>query len=353
MVRFLANCEIEGHLSLAEGVSVLRHDHPGGMYTIYLRDLQVMPGDDAPLLSALTVFDASSLECAKNVGEGYLRDFLDYLATVTNATFKFSRTRQIFNWEPGEGMRECMYYVGSQYHDVPIPGLDKKILETVSVLQSYAVSPRLRRALKWFRRGVFEDAPDDQFFYFWLVIEVIAQLVKEPSPVPEKCPQCGGPLYCEPCGLAPLHRPFAKQAIQQLFAKYVKGDSKDLYECVTKIRHRLTHGDEVAVIEAALKIKLTEIVNRVGALAWTSIVDQFAPVLAGKHVQFAQTNKYVHMKMVAGAHMQVGFRPNFENPDPKDFPQIKVSVEHSDAKEKSSAAPETKPKPRQRDDASD
>lgn len=330
MTKFLANCEVEAHLFLAPGLPVLRHDHPAGTYSIFLRDLQVKRGNDTPLLSALIVFDAPSLQDAKEIGENHLRDFLDYLTAVTNLTFKFHRTLQIFNWEPGNGERECIYFVGSKYHDVPIPGLHQALLDTIATLQTHAVPPRLRRALKWFRNGVVAAAPDDQFFYFWLVIEILAQLTKDPAPIADRCPVCGGPLHCKTCDRTPIHRPYPKQAIEQLFAKHVKDDWKVAYGTTSEIRNRLAHGDAVADIEAALKVKLDDIVNRLGKLAWVAIINQFMPVLAGKQVQFAQTNIYVHTSMMAGVHMQVGFKPNFDNPDAKDFPKINLDIEFPD-----------------------
>jgi hypothetical protein len=60
MTKFLMNCEFEAHVSLAQGVTVLRYAHPAGKYNLFLRDLQVEPGNDPLLLSMQLVFSAES-----------------------------------------------------------------------------------------------------------------------------------------------------------------------------------------------------------------------------------------------------------------------------------------------------
>jgi hypothetical protein len=93
------------------------------------------------------------------------------------------------------------------------------------MLQAHSPNPRLRRAMKWFANGVSTRFYDDQFVYFWLVVELIAQNAKDPTPVPDKCPKCQGPLFCETCKTVPTHRPYQKQAIEQLFIKTCAGGS--------------------------------------------------------------------------------------------------------------------------------
>jgi len=42
-----------------------------------------------------------------------------------------------------------------------------------------------------------------------------------------------------------------------------------------------------------------------------------------------QTNMYVYMNLTGSAHIQVGFIPNFDNPDPSHFPDIKLTIDNS------------------------
>jgi hypothetical protein len=88
----------------------------------------------------------------------------------------------------------------------------------------------------------------------------------------------------------------------------------------------LMHGEEVPAIEAALEIDFSALVDHMGTLAWTAIVNQFIPVLLNKRPSFLRTSQYVHMNMSGAAHMQVGFAPNFDNPDPIHFPKVEFSM---------------------------
>jgi hypothetical protein len=105
---------------------------------------------------------------------------------------------------------------------------------------------------------------DDQFTYFWFVIEILAQVAKEPARVPDKCPHCRAPLYCPDCKSTPVHKPYAKQAIEQLFGKYAKRDGDSFYKLASDMRNQLLHGEEIAAIESSLGIDFAERVNKIG-----------------------------------------------------------------------------------------
>jgi hypothetical protein len=326
MTQFLANCEVEAHLSLAEGNKVMRYDHPTATYTVFLRDQSVEPGSDPPLLSAQMVFAAPSLREAKFIVQDHMKEFLDYLTLVTNCKFRLHKILQVFNWEPGNGMREAIYYAGSADHNIPMPAISGDLFNTIALMQAEAISTRLRRALKWFGNAVASVYQDDQFTYFWFVIEVLAQIIKEPTPVPDRCPVCRGPLHCPACGISHLHRPYPKQAIQQLFAKHVNNGWEKSYAVMNDVRNRLMHGEEVKTIEADLKISFAQVVDDLGKVAWVAIINQFVPRLAGKGVHFIETNTYVHLNMSMGAHIQVGFMPNFNDPKPEHFPKVQLTM---------------------------
>jgi hypothetical protein len=113
-----------------------------------------------------------------------------------------------------------------------------------------------------------------------------------------------------------------------LFARYVpqqKG-SEEFYKRASEARNMLMHGDEVKSIEEALNLEFSELVDHMGELAWVSLMNQFIPALVGKQPMFIQTNQYVHMTMTGNAIMQIGFVPNFDNPDPAHFPKVQISM---------------------------
>src|SRR6266704_3627607 len=89
----------------------------------------------------------------------------------------------------------------------------------------------------------------------------------------------------------------------------------------------LMHGEEVSSIEVGLQLDFGDLVDEMGRLAWISILNQFASVLTNKEPVFLQTNRYVSSSMSAGAHIEVAFKPHFENPEPAHFPNVEVSIE--------------------------
>jgi hypothetical protein len=324
MTKFLANWEVESELILPAESPFIRYDHPASTYTVFLRNIP--PRNDVSFLSMQLVFDAPLLHEAKPIATTLAKEFLDYLCFVSNIKIRLRTLLHILNWEPGAGMREALYFApGDPYDDAPYEILEKTLLDSVSLLQTHTAPPRLRRALKWFASGVAVAFPDDQFAYFWFVIELIAQLIKEPAPVPDKCPSCHGPLYCETCNATPLHRPYPKQAIEQLFTKYGPPDDGDLHKRATRARNMLMHGDEVQAIESELQIEFPDLVDKMGYLARISILNQFVPVLVGKTPNFLQTNVYVYKRLGAAVHVQIGFLPNFANPDPGHFPNLNIT----------------------------
>jgi hypothetical protein len=336
MPRFLGNWEVESDMVLPEGTPFLRYDHPASKYTIFLRNIREDRTDDFAYISMQVVFDAPQLFEAKAIGEQCAREFLDYLAFSTNLKARLRTLFHIYSWEEGRGMRHGLIWTRPHAHDdAPYPVLTESILGTVGLLQANEAPPRLRRALKWFATAIASRAPDDQFAYFWFVIELVAQLIKEPTPIPDKCPTCRSPLSCEKCGTSPLHRPYPKQAIEQLFHRYVTNEPESEYRLSNAARNMLMHGDDTASIERELQIEFPDLVNKLGKIAWVALANQFIPALVNKDAVFVETSRYVHMSFSGMAHIQTAFVPNFTNPDPAHFPDIKFSAVQMDRQDES------------------
>jgi hypothetical protein len=327
MTRFLANWEVESDLILPPGQPFVRYDHPSSLYNVFLRNIPERRNDQN-YLSMQFIFEAPSLSQAKAVGEEQAKEFLDYLSFTANTRIRLRALLQIFNWEPSPtGIREALYYSRSAANsDAPFEALDDQLLATLAMLQTQPANPRLRRALKWFANGVASQYRDDQFAYFWFVIEVVAQIAKDPAKIPDRCPTCRGPLYCTACNSTPLHRPYPKQAIEQLFAQYCSDADDFFYRKATESRNMLLHGDEVHTIENTLDIDFSELTDELGRFAWTVLLYQFAPLLVDKKPTFLQISNYVQYNLSGAAHMQIGFVTNFDNPDPAHFPKVEMTL---------------------------
>jgi len=107
MTRFLANWEVESDIILPQQIPFVRHQHPAGTYTVFLRNLPETR-HNFTFLSMQIAFEAPSLNEAKDIAEPLAKEFLDYLTFASNLRTRLRDLRHIFNWEPGnDGNREC------------------------------------------------------------------------------------------------------------------------------------------------------------------------------------------------------------------------------------------------------
>ena len=92
----------------------------------------------------------------------------------------------------------------------------------------------------------------------------------------------------------------------------------------------LLHGDEIRNIEQELEIEFSRLVDDLGRLAWTAILNLFTPALAGTRPSFLHASTFVRMNLTFCANMQVGYTPDFDNPDPAALPKVQLSMQYVD-----------------------
>jgi hypothetical protein len=103
--------------------------------------------------------------------------------------------------------------------DEPIGALTSGLIATVRMLHEWESTAVLPRALRWYSSGVRSQFAEDQFQFFWFVIELFAASSKERGKVTDKCQRCGGDLACQDCNRVSTHRPFGKQLIEQILER--------------------------------------------------------------------------------------------------------------------------------------
>src|SRR5258708_12886696 len=95
------------------------------------------------------IFDAPSIQESKDIGEPLAKEFLDYLVVASNLKIRLRRLFQIFNWEPGMGMRECYYFSPSYAHDdAPYDDIQPTLPPTIQFLQTHPLKPPLNPPFK-------------------------------------------------------------------------------------------------------------------------------------------------------------------------------------------------------------
>jgi hypothetical protein len=158
---------------------------------------------------------------------------------------------------------------------------------------------------------------EDQFQLFWFVIELIAVSKKEPELVADKCQKCREELYCEACNEISKHRPFEKQAIEILLNK--SGLPQQLIDDLFYVRNNLMHGEPREKIEAKVKsrepsFEFHQIVDWIGKVAWTVILNAFVKPPGEHQPLFLQVSTYVNWKRSVTAHIIIGVGGDPNNP---------------------------------------
>jgi hypothetical protein len=285
MGHWVMKFEVEGDLGVETGVPVLLFTHPSGAYQIHLENHNMQPGCDIPLLNAYIVFDEGDLspglgtpetnrdtyESASNAAEKYLTRFLYFLNFATGYRFRLKRRLCLFDWTPAVAQRHGIVYRDFPDPNLPLLALNQELLSSIEQLVEADLDDDLMQSLRWFAAGVSLKSPDLQFQMFWLSIETLADYTKDPARVPEPCPQCSKPLYCANCQRTPTHRPYSKQAVQQLFSRHVSDEPKLVYELAYTMRNALLHGGQISHVEQNSGRTLVQLVDVVAKVSWAAL----------------------------------------------------------------------------------
>jgi hypothetical protein len=303
-MQCVANYEIRSELSVFEDGRWLKLQHPNGLFRARIRNIIRSDFSGPFLLSLHLAFDAPSLEEAKDVAEERLADCLNMLALTTGSAFVRHRIRQIVDGTPGGPMRSCLMWGDAIEHENPTPFLDDQIMASTERLLAFDAPPAVRQAMRWYRIGVNASIPDDQFQYFWFALELVAIAQGSSEKVPDRCPRCRAPLFCETCKEHPVHRPYEKQKIQAVI-KAVDKDCDDATQAkLEDARNALMHGRTLKEIEENLSQPREEIVDTLGRIVLKALINQFPPEIFKEKFVFGNPTTYIHRTLTGIAHVQ-------------------------------------------------
>jgi hypothetical protein len=304
-MQVVANFEITTELSVIADELILRIKHPLGLYRARIQNIPRSVYTTPFLLSMHLYFEAPTLDEAKDAADERLADCLNMLAFTTGSAFRRHRIRQIVDATPGvTGMRSLLMWADKIEYEDPQPFLSEDSVRMIERLSEFEIPPPVRRALRWYRLGVNATAPDDQFMNFWFALEIIAEFRKSSDKVPDRCPQCRSPLYCESCKTNPVHRPYAKQAIRDLLKAVDKDCDDSVIDRLDKTRNGLMHGSTLREIEESLPEPHEEIVDVLGRLLWRALIFQFPHGMFDGTLPIGYPSTYVHRTARAIAHLQ-------------------------------------------------
>lgn len=300
----VANYEIKTECSVVADDLVLRIKHPKGDYRARIQNI---PRDvyTTPFLLALHLyFNPPALDEAQAIADELLADCLNMLAFTTGASFQRHRIRQIVDATSPGGMTSLLMWSDQIEYENPQPLLSEDMVWSTERLLEFDIPPAIRRALRWYRLGVNATVPDDQFVNFWFALEIVAEFQKSSEKVPNKCPRCQSPLYCESCEAHPVHKPYAKQAIRALLTAVDKGCDDATIERLDRTRNSLMHGSTLKEIENSLPQPHEQIVDILGRLLWMALVHQFPREMFDGRLAMGFPSTYIHRTPRGIVHMQ-------------------------------------------------
>ncbi len=302
----VANYEIKTECSVVADDLVLRIQHPKEPYRARIQNIPRADYTTPFLLSLHLYFDAPALNEAQDIADGFLADCLNMLALTTGSRFRRHRMRQIVDAAPSgtTAMRAALVRGDSLENKDPQPFLSKDTVHNIERLLEFDIPPAVRRAMRWYRLGIDATIPDDQFTNFWFALELVAEHQKSPEKVPDRCPQCRSPLYCETCKTHPTHKPYSKQAIEALLKAIDKECDDATIERLDKTRNSLMHGSTLKEIEDSLPQPHEQIVDVLGRLLWKALIYQFPHEMFDGTMKMGYPSTYVNRSVGAIAHIE-------------------------------------------------
>ncbi len=238
-------------------VSVFADDHwldfrdSDGLYSARVRNIPRDSYSNPFLIEVHIYFEAEGFDVIAEIAEERLSIFMNMLVLATEGEFTRHRRRVIVDASPGKDMRDCLFTADALENDDPVPLLSGDVADIFGILSLTKVSGEVQRALRWVRLGLASWAGDDQYQCFWLALELLAGSKKATAPVPDVCPKCRQPLYCEHCQTHPTHMPFIKQKIRALIQVAMPGLDEKQIELFERARNVLAHGSTLREFEAS------------------------------------------------------------------------------------------------------
>jgi len=315
--RWISDYRVQSTLGLDPAGTKLRYVHPENIFEVHISEKPTSDSSNEDL-SIQIILSAPDIVTAEKETQSSLQKFLHLLSFITSCPFKITKRLSLIDWTPGLSIRD-LYAYGPRDDGEKTAALSSELLDTASMLHAWGSSPLLDTSLRWYSAGVRSLIMEDQFQFFWFVIELIATATKSQSKVSDKCPRCGGDLFCAACQEVPHHRPYEKQKIATLLE--AQQLPQQMIDDLFYVRNSLLHGTPREAIEEQIQerdddFSFDKIVDLAGHVARNVIFNTFEKPAGQFTPRFLEVSTYVNWSVTMKAHMKMGVQG-----DPLD-PQI-------------------------------
>ena len=185
--RWLSDYLVELELLLKPHAEKITYIHPEELFEIHLSNAR--SGEDGTgFLSAQVIVPAADIQTAERNTQTYLEKFLHLCSFITSTGYTIFSRLHLTDWTPGQHQRQQYAYTRQTKSEL-FTELSAELLDTARMLQSWGVTPVLERSLRWFSAAVRARIMDDQFQFFWFVIELVAEATKNNRPSSRQVPK--------------------------------------------------------------------------------------------------------------------------------------------------------------------
>jgi Methylamine utilization protein MauJ len=264
------------------------------------------------------VLEAEDISTAEALSNTRIREVLDVLSFTTSCSFRVSRPHFLMDWTPGLEIREQYAYGRDDLED-RFPHFVSEHLKTLSELETFKGIQELRAPLRWYGAGIRARIAEDQFQYFWLVLEQIAEITKPSAQVTDKCQRCRTDLFCPSCNAVSAHRPFPKQAVEALLSKLNVSTERqrDLFD----VRNGIVHGRARAEIQELIRsrqqpdFEIADAVDFIWRTAFMAILNALrVPKSKIDRLTFGAPYSIVSQTRTFKAYLHMGMKGDPTNP---------------------------------------
>jgi hypothetical protein len=262
-------------------------------------------------LIAVVVAEVTSMDRAENELRGLLASQLDLFAFVVQSRFQILSPIRAIEWEPRLKKRHGRIFHEQDPYYPPAPDLAPEFGTSINQLNDATLPDYVRAALKLFRYGLLGRYPEDQFMYFWLAVEILAENSKGAEAIAIPCGKCGRPLVCE-CGAQVVRKPMPKDAINQLISNigWPPEFSKPLFDA----RNALMHGASVETVEKVTGESMAALMDTLGELCSRAIRALLPIPLDKTFHSMSREASFVAGRLLVAARFELEFDGNEDYP---------------------------------------